>query len=295
MNNTGNPKRRRLLWLTGVGLATAVAVGLLIAVLPRQQPARAATPDPLPITAPTVGAPPVTLDALAHAALTDTTGTDGPVDHLVIDSWNLNSVIDGQDVTSAMFPSRRELWCTSDNQARTIDTTLPAQFRNAADSDAFGDTAIPDHTPERTDYPAGTFPAAFTDRPPTDPAQLADWLAGTSTQDTAVLVGVTNLLRERALTGRERAAILTVLDGHTALTYAGTSIDHAGRPGAAFTMTSTASGGQSRYVLLIDPATGRFLAFEQVTLGGVPALKVEYPAVLSYSTYRLTETVAAIP
>jgi hypothetical protein len=295
VNNTGNPQRRRFLWLTGVGTATAVAVGLLIAVLPRQQPARAATPDPLPITAPTVGAPPVTLAALARAALTDTVSTDGTVDHLVIDSWNLNSVIDGQDVTSAIFPSRRELWRTRDDQGCTIDITLPPQFRDAADRAAFGDGATPDSKPERTDFPAGTFPASFTGRPPTDPAQLAGWLARTSTRDNAIFAGVTDLLRERALTSSERAAILTVLDDYTTLAYAGTSTDRAGRHGAAFTVTSNASGGQNLHVLLIDPANGRFLASEEILTGGAPALKVTYPAVLSYHTYRQADTVTAIP
>lgn len=120
-------------------------------------------------------------------------------------------------------------------------------------------------------------------------------MARSSSSDIAILNGVTDLLQERALTGPERAAVLTVLDTHTALEYAGTSTDRAGRPGAAFTLTSSAYGGQSTYVLLLDPNTGRFLAYEQVLTADAPALNVEYPAVLSYRTYQRAQTIAAIP
>lgn len=44
-----------------------------------------------------------------RAAGKDSTDGSGTVDHPLIDQWDLNSVIDGQDVTSALFPSRREL------------------------------------------------------------------------------------------------------------------------------------------------------------------------------------------
>jgi hypothetical protein len=193
-----------------------------------------------------------------------------------------------------MFPSRRELWRASDGRARTIDLSLTPDA-SAADIHTFVDPDAPTGSPVRNDYAPGTFAVAFAGRPPTDPAELAGWLARNSTRDDAIIVGVTDLLLERALTGRERAAILTVLDAHTALTYAGTSTDRAGRPGVAFTAASTASGGESLYVFLIDPATGRFLASEQISIGGAPALKLTYPAVLSYRTYRQADTVAAIP
>ncbi|BEL12915.1 hypothetical protein Q0Z83_111060 [Actinoplanes sichuanensis] len=275
-------------------MVTAVAVGLLIVVLPHQEPAHAATPAPLPITTAAAGVAPVTLTDLARTALTDTTGSAGTVDHLITERWDVHSAVADGDVTSAMFPSRRELWRASDGRARTIDLLL-APGASTADIHAFVGPDAPTGRSVRNDYAAGTFAVAFAGRPPTDPDELADWLARNSTRDDAVIVGVTDLLLERVLTGRERAAVLTVLDGHTTLTYAGTSTDRAGRPGVAFTAASTASGGQSQYVFLIEAATGRFLASEQISTGGAPALKLTYPAVLSYRTYRQADTVAAIP
>ncbi|MEU8658459.1 CU044_5270 family protein [Actinoplanes philippinensis] len=292
MAATSTKAGRRWLTIAGIGMVTAAAVGLLIVVLPHQQSARAATPAPLPITA-AAGAP-VTLTDLARTALTDTTAAAGTVDHLITERWDLHSAVADGDVTSVMFPSRRESWRASDGRARTIDLSLTPDA-SAADIHTFVDPDTPTGSPVRNDYPAGTFPAAFAGRPPTDPAELAGWLARNSARDDAVIVGVTDLLLERTLTGRERAAVLTVLDGHTTLTYAGTSTDRAGRPGVAFTAASTASGGESLNVFLIDPATGRFLASEQISTGGAPALKLTYPAVLSYRTYRLADTVAAIP
>lgn len=287
--------RRRRLWGAGIAAAVAAGVGLLVFDLPQPHPAFAATPDLLPITRSSDGTAPLTLIGIARAAQNDTTPSGCTVDHLITDYWALNSVIDGKTVTSAVFPSQREFWRAGNEQARTIDIYLPPLVTNAADRDAFGDTGAPDSTPVRNDYPAGTFAAAFSGRPPTDPGRLARWLARSSRSDTAILDGVTDLLQERALTSPERAAVLTVLATRTALTYAGTSADRAGRPGVAFTTTSDDSGGHITHVLLLNPATGRFLAYEQVLTAGAPALKVRRPAVIGYRTYRQAETVAAIP
>jgi hypothetical protein len=230
-------------------MVTAAAVGLLIVVLPHQQPADAATPASLPIT------------DLARTTLADTTEGARTVDHLVTERWDLHAAVAGGDVTSVMFPSRRELWRASDGRARTIDLSLSPDA-SAADIHTFVDPDASTGNPVFNDSASGPFAVAFADRPPTDPAELAGWLARTSTRDDAVIVGVTGLLLERALTSRERAAVLTVLDGHTTLTYGG---------------------------------TGRFRASKQISTGGTPAIKLTYPGVVGYRTYRQADTVAAIP
>ncbi|WP_307833782.1 hypothetical protein [Actinoplanes derwentensis] len=91
------------------------------------------------------------------------------------------------------------------------------------------------------------------------------------------------------------AAVLTVLSSHTALAYAGTGADRVGRKGAAFALGSTAAGGHTTYMLLIDPDTGWFLAYEQILTAGPTALDVELPAVLSYRTYLQAESITKMP
>ncbi|GAA1581066.1 hypothetical protein [Actinoplanes couchii] len=261
-------------------LAAAVSLAIMLPIgIYYGQPAAtiaAATPDPLLITTPTSGPPPVTLGALAVAARADTTTGDGPVDHLLLDTWDLHTTIAGQSVTSAGTPTRHELW-RDDQRALTVDIGPPPA------------------TPVHTAYPGGSFPAAFADRPPTDPDQLAVWLARTSTTGTAIIDGITDLLRERVLTGPERAVILSVLADRTTMAYAGTSTDRIGRRATVFALPSRSSGADITHLLLIDPKTGRILATEQIITGGAHRLDVPYPAVAGYRTYLQADLVPAIP
>nr|WP_157751918.1 hypothetical protein [Actinoplanes derwentensis] len=48
-------------------------------------------------------------------------------------------------------------------------------------------------------------------------------------------------------------------------------------------------------MLLIDPDTGWFLAYEQILTAGPTALDVELPAVLSYRTYLQAESITKMP
>ena len=288
--------RRRLLALAGGGAVTAAAaaVGLLAVDLHRTRPAYAATPRALAITAPRAGDPGRgSLEQIAGAA--GNAGDATAVDHLVTDRWDLNSTIDGRTVTSAIVPSRRQLWHTSEDQARTIEEYLPPQFPTATDRDNWRSDGSPSGGVTREVYPAGTFPAAFRGRPPLQPGALADWLSRADTSDVAIINGTADLLNERALTGPERAALLRVLARRTALTYAGTTVDRAGRPGQAFTITSRSSGAEVTHLLVVDPGTAAILAYEQILTAGADALRVRRPAVISYRTYRTAEFVPAIP
>lgn len=292
--------RRRVLALAaGVAVAGTIVVGgAVIEGLSRARPAVAATPRALAIIASADGNPASgSLEQLAQVAehAGPQTG-QATVDHLVTDRWDLNTVIDGKTVTSAIIASRGELWRTHDNQARTIEQYLPPQFPTPADRDAWRDDGSPRGEGEtRQDYPRGTFPAAFPARPPQQPAALAGWLRRTDTSDTAVISGVTDLLNERALTGRERSAVLRVLARYTTLAYAGTTTDRAGRPGVAFTAKSRSGGGDVIHVFVIDSRTAAILAYEKILTAGGEALHVHRPAVISYSTYRTVEFLPHIP
>jgi hypothetical protein len=289
--------RRRLLALAGGGAVAAAgaAAGLLALDLPRTRPAYAATPQALTVAPPRIGDPGRdSLEQLAAAAGDD--GDTTAVDHLVTDRWDLNSTIDGRTVTSAIIASRRQLWRSGEDQARIIEQYLPPQFPTTADRDNWRADGSPSGGGEtREDYPAGTFPAAFPGRPPLQPSTLADWLTRADTSDVAIINGTADLLNERALTGSERAALLRVLAHRTALTYAGTTVDRAGRRGHAFTTTSRSSGAEVTHLFVIDPGTATILAYEQILTAGADALRVRRPAVISYRTYRTAEFVPAIP
>lgn len=291
-------RRRRLLgWLAGGAVTTAAAVTGVVAVLAvdarRPKPAYAATPSPLTI-APTSGGAAVTLADLALVAQR-TGGTRTAVDHLVIDSWDYDTYIDDRQVTSAVIPSRWELWRAADNSGRTIETFLAPQFPTEDDRAAWRDAGSPrGGQPVDTPYGPGALPVIYQGRPPRAPQALADWLTQSHTGRAAILKGVLDLLRERALTGPERGAVLRVLAAHSPLVYAGTTVDRAGRAGVAFTAHTSDSGGDDILVFVLDPRTGRFLATEKILTAGAPRFDVQRPAVVAYHTYLVADQVPAI-
>lgn len=288
--------RRRAIGMVAAGATTVAAAvtGWMAIELPHRRPAYAATPQPLPISA----APSSTgRTTLAEVAVAAERGGDNraAVDHVATDRWDLNHIIDGATVTSAVIPYRSELWRAPDDAARTIETFHAPQFPTDADRQAWDDAGSPRGGQQRVDYGAGHYQGAFNSRPPRDPQVLAGWLARGSTGSAAILKGVTDLLLERALTGQERSALLRVLATRTPLVFAGAAVDRAGRTGTAFTAVTNDSGAQVTQVLVIDPRTGRILATETILTAGAPALTVRRPAVISYRTYLIAEHVPAIP
>ncbi len=288
--------RRRLLgWLAATAATAAAGVIAVVTVeATRPQAAHGATPPPLTFTPSPRGAP-LTLTELALAAQRGS-GARTAVDHLVIDSWDYDSYIGDRKVTSVVIPSRRELWRADDDHARTIKTYFPPQFPTDADRQAWHDDGSPRGGPPVDEtYPRDGLPVIYRGRPPRDPEILAGWLAQSHTGSAAILKGVMDLLRERALTGPECSAVLRVLATRTPLAYAGTTVDRAGRAGIAFTATTTDSGGDVTLVFVIDPRTGRILATEKILTAGAPRWDVQRPAVISYRTYLVAEQVPAIP
>ncbi|MEU4245406.1 hypothetical protein [Actinoplanes sp. NPDC026619] len=292
----GNHRRRLVVGLAGGVAAVIVATAGLIGIESwRSQPAYAATPAPLAITPATTGS--FTLAGLARIAAGN--GDDAPgVDHLVIEQWDLNSIIDGQQVNSAVIPARHELWRAPDDRARTVDTYLSPQFPTAADRQTWEDAGSPRGGRESGDYPPQAFVTAFAERtrPPADPARLAAWLSRSTPSDSAVLTGAADLLSERALTGGELSALLRVLSSlGRPPAFAGLTTDRAGRSGAAFTVTTSDAGAEITHVLVIDTVTGRVLATEQILVAGATALGVHRPAVIGYRTYRVAERIPEFP
>jgi hypothetical protein len=294
---TGRTTRRRLFALAGAVVAAAAAgtAGWLVTDQARPRRASAATPQPLAVQR-IAGDARRRLEQIAgRVAVTE--AASGPVEHLVTDSWNLDSMIDGHTVTSAVVPAREQLWRATDGSAVTIDEYLPPEFPTAQDRADWQDDGSPgaDRSPRRTPYPAGTFVAAWDGRPPVEPGPLRSWLRRQDPTDAAVPSAIPELLHERVLTGPEHRALLTVLATEPSLRLLGTTTDRAGRTGLVFTTTSTAGGADYTYRYVISPDTGAVLAHERILTGGAQALRVQRPAVISYNTYISAEFVAAMP
>jgi hypothetical protein len=292
-------RRKVLAW--AVGAAAAAAAGLVgAAVLEpyRTRPAYAATPTALtisPAPATGMGLDPPDLEKLADLTQTTKSPRALLIAHLITEGWDLNTLVNGRTVASAVIAWEHQLWRAGDGRAHTTDRFLPPQFPTDADRQAWQDAGSPHDLGTRSeDFPSG-FPAAFTGRPPQDPALLAAWLRRSDTSDIAVLTGALDLLQEQVLTGPERAALLRTLARYTPLVFAGTTTDRAGRSGLAFTAESTASGARERHVLVVAARDPIALAHERILLEGATSLTVRRPAVLSYRTFRNADFVATFP
>jgi hypothetical protein len=299
----------RPVWF-GVATRTAVigaAAGLIVVVAAvvvplerRQLPAYAATPAPLAIQ-PVTGVPAGDRlhELAAVAAAASDTSTAGVVEHLRLDTWSLHSIVEGQRTTSAVVPVEVESWRRPDNSGRLVHRYGRPQFTSAQHRQAWQNEGSPGaHTPvRRTDFPPGKFPALWPGRPPSDAAQLALWLQRgdpSASGPAASITAVTDLVRERVLTAAEHAAVLRYLAQVPGIEFDGTVTDRAGRRGEAFSVESADSGLPTRYTLVIDPATGRILAHEQLLTTRAGRLNVPVPAVIGYETYRAADRTSGI-
>ena len=305
--------RRRVLMAAGGLTAAAVACGVAVAVWnPARPAAYAATPAPLayePPAGPVRAEPRLAQLAVAAERDSATAGHDPTaadpgvpagtrVEHLRIASWDLHTEVDGQRVTSAVVAVQRESWRARDDSGRITRRYLEPVFDSDRARQAWRDAGSPGAGtgPQTTVYPPGRFPAIWSDRPPADTAGLTRWLqhhhpagAGPAAAGAAIV----DLLRERVLTGAERAAVLRVLARLPGVEFTGAVRDRAGRRGEAFSVVSAHTGLPTRYTFIVQPATGRFLAFELMLTTTAGRLDVTVPAVIGYDTYLTAERAAA--
>lgn len=283
--------RRWVLAGAGAFAASAVTAGVLVVAYdPVAAPASAATPAPLTY-APAGGPALAALERIAVAAQAGTAAAaDGP-EHLVVESWSLHSQIGGERVTSAVVPLIREVWRAADGSGRVVERYAAPVFRSGDGKRAWQQQGSPGagEKPRETTYPAGGFPGMWADRPPADAAALAAWLrtghpAGNGPAET--LVAITDLARERVLSPAERAAVVRVLARVPGIESTGAVTDRAGRTGEAFSVVSGYSGLPTRYTLILDPADGRLLGYEQMLTTDAGRLDVTAPAVIGYEIYR---------
>ncbi|GIF47511.1 hypothetical protein DFJ67_6988 [Asanoa ferruginea] len=308
---SGDPRRgvlTRRAWLAAAAIVAVAAVGAVVALaIPRTTSAAwAATPAPLAYQQPTTPQPAMDrLHALAAsiAEHPHTPAPGGARDHLKIRSWALGSKIDGAAVTSVVIPTETETWRNPDNSGSSTTCYLEPEDASAAQLETWRDEGSPgaDETPTQDRFPAGGFPYLWQGRPPSEPRALQRWLASTrqgANPATTIVSGLTDLLRERALTPAETSAALHVLADLPGLRYTGTITDRAGRTGDAYTATlpgAVQSGGPGlpiTYTFIIDPDTGQILAVERVLETDVGKNNVTAPAVIGYDTYVVSELVA---
>lgn len=276
--------------VVGIMTVATVAAFVLLSRPATSPPALAATPAPLAFQhAP--GSARQMLDRIAQRAadLPADPAQSGRYEHLRIDSWSLTARIDGRQVTSAVIPERRDVWRAADDSGRIVVHRLAPLFPNESYRRAWDAQGRPGSGRDQvTEFSAGEFGSAWSGRPPTDPTALARWLTighPTSNGPAETLVAATDLVAERVLAPAERAALLRVLARVPGLSYAGRVTDRAGRAGVGFSLDSAFSGLPTRYTLIVDPATGRVLDYEETLTRTAGRLHVGVPSVIGYDVF----------
>ncbi|MGW1767307.1 CU044_5270 family protein [Streptomyces sp. NPDC002073] len=277
--------RRKLFLVAIAGTAAAVATGVLGAefLAPAPEPAFAATPRLLRVSAISNANAAQVLEEIAHRteSMRDGVPADGSV-RLVQETWSLTTRIGGVQVTSAVVPERREVTPNADGSFEWSIRVQKPQIQDDAQREAWG--AQWDAVREPVDR-SGTSRSPFGE-PPSDLAGMQRWLEVGAPADTGGFISesVVDKLRDHHLRPRQRAALLRVLKARPGLTCAGTVTDRAGRRGIAFTIESDDGGLPSRHMLIVDPEMGKILAYEEI-LKSAGALKVKVPAVVNYVNF----------
>ena len=312
------PRVRLALWpAAGLAAATAVAAAVLVVGdlgTGGGEVAHAATP-PLLAGELSIGQPAeAELQALATAAATGATQLYTAAEQTVsTESWLLSvtEAAPAQDgapaegrapaegaaatlsmggaaaVTSAVVPVLREQRFLADGSVHVRETHGEPRFPTAEWSesdDASAGTVLLDDT-----FPAGGIASAYPDPLAADPAALREQLLTVWPQATDPAAALFQALHEvnssRPVDASVQAAALTMLADEPGVVALGDATDRRGRAAVAFGTDSADSGLDRRYVLLVDPSTGRMLGYEEVLTGDTGALDVKAPAVTAYTVF----------
>lgn len=278
--------RRR--WLLGAAAAVVGVLALSAVWLVRPvDPAYAATPPPAEFSA--IGTDPqVLLDDLAARAQDGPAGAARPATSW--EEWSLSTTVDGVETTSVVLPQEVSRTVATDGAATLRAVAGTPYFPSEEHQRAWRSEGAPLEAGD--DLGTLTVPAdqaLFPDPPPTTAEEMTAYLSrahpleegGTS----QLFVAVSDLAREWTLDGPQRAALLEVLAAAPDVEVVGEGVDRAGRPGIALATGSDRTGLPTRYLLVLDPASGAVLASEQQLTTDPGALDVPVPSTTAYTLF----------
>lgn len=236
-------------------------------------------------------------DAAARQPQPAGTAGDGGYWYSRSEGWTLNSTVGDGLSASAVVPTVLETWTRPDGSGRLVERQGALEFSNGEQRGLWQRLRQRTDATTRTEdlpppAPGGLVPAGVT-KLSTDPAMLArqfltDRLQGNSPDvpdSVERFYAARTLLMERQpLTPGLRAAVLRVLARDPAVRDLGRVTDRAGRAGVAVAVSDASGGLPESLRMILDPATGHLLGFEEVLTTDPGALGVAVPAVIGYET-----------
>jgi hypothetical protein len=290
-------RRRRVILLT----SSVAAVGVLVTGVLQPwgtTPVQAATPALLDYEFADVDAisiapgksPDATLEQLADAAGDRKALPVGAgAQHVVTDSWYAD-IDASSDDTSALIPQISERWLSPDGSLRIVerrDDPLPTDGRGLPGDGSWDDQ--PATADER--QPPGSLDPNFATDLPTDPEALrAELLERAGCTDTRPGTGRSLCLYDQILALHEsyvvpsdvESALWLMLGDEEGFRSLGAVKDRVGREGVGISLIA-AKRPEYRLMLIADPKTGRLLGTEQILISSVEGLKINAPAIMSFT------------
>ncbi|MFG2195728.1 CU044_5270 family protein [Streptomyces sp. NPDC048639] len=281
----GARTRRRVLRLVlpAVTAALTVAVTLVVTFSGPGSPPPAAAPAALH---PRPGSAAVPLDDVASRARASAAdSTEGPRRSSHVQTWAM-SLEGGRGARPPVTLPQEHFthWSPDGSGWSLVVATDPRHPGRPVIDDSGGRvrTVEDGKVLESETYPAGTSIGGF--RPPHDPGALRDHLKqvyGALETTRSLLDTLPSLLNEWTPGPRENAAIATLLSDAKGLRPAGAVTDRLGRQGQAYVYR----GKAVRFMLILDPDTGRVLGIEQTATRDQDDYRLKAGDVMSYDAW----------
>lgn len=206
-------------------------------------------------------------------------------------AWSFNARIQGRVTNTAIVTTDHLLTLTAagagSERVTVASIAYPtSQSRAAWEQDA--PVSVGDVVSDQT-FAAGGHPGLFSGPTPHDPVAMRAFLAAGHPIDAygpgELVVAITDLAQERHLSGRDTATTLRTLAREPGIAELGIVSDRAGRSGVAFAANGDFTGLPTRFVLVIDPLTGRILASETWLTTSAGALGLTPPVAIDYRLF----------
>lgn len=281
-------QRRWVLAGSVVGVAAAAVVAVTVS-LPSSPTASAtpALPTPLAITAGSHASAVAVLDAAAKKVSATSTSA-GSVTYAATQNYSLQVTVSGKKSTTLVATTVRDVW-ESPNGAALVREYRQETYPAGGDAGGPKPVGNVDHNGR---YAPGQWADTNIGLPDTPVAMRSKLL--TSVVDYKdfpdyITLGdqIGNALGVGTATPAQTAAMYEVLAALPQTYSAGTVVDSTGRSGVAVAVPATTPGETPAavYVFVIDPNTGRFLEYENISKQPPSALRLPAgPTVQQYNT-----------
>ncbi|GAA1011954.1 hypothetical protein Aple_013880 [Acrocarpospora pleiomorpha] len=240
------------------------------------------------------GAPPAAravllkLAEIADRQLASPVPADAAFKYVKFNAWYLNVAVAQGHTSTAVIPTVVEQW----TPVAPSGTARRREHRGEPIIIGYGSpetaAAVSDSTPLSDEVISQVSPAA--ENLPPDAEDLRQALLRTGPVPSDIPDGyrlvqaVIDLHSEQVISPRLSAALWRMLSGQPHLVYLGATTDRAGRAGEAIAFEATV-GLPKRWVLIIDPTSGRLNSSEEILTKDPGKLDVTVPAVIGYKLF----------